>query len=44
MESRNYVPLEDNDQLKKILNMAYEEVAMVANRYITIINELFVPE
>lgn len=41
MNSRNYVPLEDNEQMSKILNMAYEEVAALARRYITIINELF---
>lgn len=44
METRNYVPLKDNEQMKKILKMAHEEVATVANRYITIINELFVSE
>jgi 5-methylcytosine-specific restriction endonuclease McrA len=44
MESRNYVPLKDNDQIKKILNLAYEEVSSVAERYITIINELFIQE
>jgi hypothetical protein len=42
MESRNYVPLGNNEQVKKILNMAYEEVATVADRYIAIINESFV--
>lgn len=41
MDSRNYVPLEDNEQIKKILNMAHKEVAALADRYITIINELF---
>jgi 5-methylcytosine-specific restriction endonuclease McrA len=41
MDSRNYVPLEDNEQMKIILNMAHEEVAVLAGRYITIINELF---
>jgi 5-methylcytosine-specific restriction endonuclease McrA len=40
MSSRNYVPLENTNQLKMILNMAYEEVALVADRYIDIINEL----
>lgn len=44
MESRNYIPLENNEQMKKILNMAYQEVASVAERYITIINELFISE
>lgn len=42
MESRNYVPLEDNDQMKMILNMAHAEVSALADRYITIINELFI--
>jgi 5-methylcytosine-specific restriction endonuclease McrA len=41
MDSRNYVPLEDNEQIKKILNIAHKEVAALADRYITIINELF---
>lgn len=41
MESRNYVPLESNEQMKLILNMAHKEVAALAERYITIINELF---
>lgn len=44
MESRNYIPLNDNEQMKKILNMAYEEVAIIANRYISILNELFIAE
>lgn len=41
MDSRNYVPLEDNEQMKTILNMAHKEIAALADRYITIINELF---
>lgn len=41
MDSRNYVPLEDNEQIKMILNMAHKEVAALADRYITIINEFF---
>jgi 5-methylcytosine-specific restriction endonuclease McrA len=41
MDSRNYVPLVDNEQMKMILNMAHKEVAALADRYITIINELF---
>lgn len=43
MDSKNYVPLEDNEQLKKILNMAHQEVSALADRYITIINEFFAP-
>lgn len=42
MDSKNYVPLEDNEQMKMILNMAHKEVAALADRYVTIINELFV--
>ena len=41
MDDRNYVPLEDNEQIQKILNMAHKEVAALADRYITIVNELF---
>jgi 5-methylcytosine-specific restriction endonuclease McrA len=41
MDSRNYVPLEDNKQIKKILLLAYEELGALAHRYITIINQLF---
>jgi hypothetical protein len=42
MESKNYIPLEDNEKLKNILNMAYEELSIVAERYINIINDLFI--
>jgi hypothetical protein len=41
MDSRNHVPLEDNEQMKMILNIAYKEVGSLAERYVTIINELF---
>jgi 5-methylcytosine-specific restriction endonuclease McrA len=41
MDRRNYVPLEDNEQIRMILNLAHKEVAALADRYITIINELF---
>jgi len=41
MDSRNYVPLEDNDQMRMILNTAHAEVASLATRYISIINSLF---
>lgn len=41
MNSRNYVPLEDNQQMKMILEMAHKEVASLADRYISIISELF---
>lgn len=41
MDSKNYVPLEDNEQMQMILDMAHKEVASLAGRYINIINELF---
>jgi len=41
MDSKNYVPLTGNKQIEMILEMAYNEVATVSNRYITILNELF---
>lgn len=41
MDSKNYVPLEDNEQMKMILNMAHKEISSLADRYISIINELF---
>lgn len=41
MNSKNYIPLESNDQMKLILNMAHKEIAALAERYITIINQLF---
>jgi len=44
MDSKNYVPLEDNEQMKMILNMAHKEVSALADRYITIINKLFFQE
>lgn len=39
MASKNYKPLTNDKSLKIILDMAYKEVADLANRYITIINE-----
>lgn len=41
MESRNYVPLGDNEQVAMILDMAYKEVATISKRYIAILDELF---
>ncbi len=41
MESRNYVPLGDNEQVAMVLEMAYKEISSVAQRYISILNELF---
>jgi 5-methylcytosine-specific restriction endonuclease McrA len=40
MDSKNYVPLGDNEQVAMILKMAYEEVGIVADRYVAILNEL----
>lgn len=42
MDGKNYVSLENNEQVSMILEMAYREVGSVAERYISIINELFV--
>jgi hypothetical protein len=41
MDNKNYVPLTGNEQIEMILEMAYNEVATVSNRYIAILNELF---
>jgi 5-methylcytosine-specific restriction endonuclease McrA len=41
MDSKNYVPLIENEQMKTILDLAHKEVSALADRYITIINELF---
>ena len=42
MDSRNYVPLEENEQVTMVLDLAHKEVAALADRYVTILNELFV--
>lgn len=44
MDKQNYVPLENNEQVQMILEMTYREVGAAAERYITIINELFVSD
>lgn len=41
MDSRNYVPLEANEQISLVLNMAHKEVAALADRYVTILNQVF---
>ncbi len=41
MDSRNYAPLDNNEQVAMILELAYKEVAGVSERYIAILNELF---
>ena len=42
MDCRNYVPLEENEQVTMVLDLAHKEVAALADRYVTILNELFV--
>ena len=44
MDSKNYVPLGDNEQVAMVLEIAYKEVSSVADRYIAILNELFPSE
>jgi 5-methylcytosine-specific restriction endonuclease McrA len=41
MESKNYVPLGNNEQVRMILDLAHAEVSALAERYILIINSLF---
>ncbi len=41
MESRNYVPLEDNEQMRLVLNMAHSEVGALAERYVRLVNSVF---
>ena len=41
MDSKNYVPLGDNEQVRMILDLAYAEVSALVDRYIVIINSLF---
>jgi len=41
MESKNYVPLGNNEQVRMILDLAYAEVSALVDRYILIINSLF---
>jgi len=38
MESKNYTPLEDDNYIKALLKIAYEEVSIIADRYIKILN------
>jgi len=40
MLSKNYFPIGNNENIKKILNMAYDEVSYIADKYIEIINIL----
>lgn len=40
MESRNYMPLGENEHVKKILEIAYNEVATIPEKYIEIINDI----
>ena len=41
MSEKNYIPLTGNKQIEMILEIAYNEVSTVSNRYINILNELF---
>ena len=41
MNSKNYVPLGNNEQVRTILDLAYAEVSALVDRYIVIINSLF---
>jgi 5-methylcytosine-specific restriction endonuclease McrA len=40
MERHNYVPIGENEQIRQIIEMAHKEVALVAGRYIDILNTL----
>ena len=43
MQVKKYTPLEENENsaaISEILNMAHEEIGMLAQRYITLINNL----
>ena len=40
MRTRNYEPLGENAQVFKILDMAYEEVGLLSQRYIAILDEV----
>jgi 5-methylcytosine-specific restriction endonuclease McrA len=42
MKIKNYIPLGNNEKIKYLLSKAHEEVALMAERYISIINELFI--
>ena len=42
MKSKNYIPLGDNKKIKKVLEMAYAETGSIAERYITLINEVLI--
>jgi 5-methylcytosine-specific restriction endonuclease McrA len=44
MDSKNYVPLGNNEQVRTILDLAYAEVSALVDRYIVIINSLFPDE
>jgi 5-methylcytosine-specific restriction endonuclease McrA len=41
MDSRNYVPLGNNEQVRMILDLAHGEVSALVDRYIVMINSLF---
>ncbi len=41
MDRHNYVPLGENEQVRAVIEMAYREVAQLADRYIAILNGLY---
>lgn len=41
IDRHNYVPLGDNEQVRAVVEMAYREVAQLADRYIAILNGLY---
>jgi hypothetical protein len=41
MDSKNYVPLGDNEQVRMIFDLAHAEVSALVDRYIVIINSIF---
>lgn len=44
MRSRHYNPLGNNEKICNVLEMAHEDFAAVANRYISLINKLFIEQ
>jgi 5-methylcytosine-specific restriction endonuclease McrA len=43
MVAKSYVPLGDNDQVKRILEQAHKEIAALAERYAEILNTILLP-
>ena len=40
MERHNYIPIGENEQIRRIIELAHKEVAQVAQRYIDILDTL----